>query len=290
MRIHAGLLPLLCALSSMAFTASASGAVKQPVLPYSSNGYRYAVVSYGDLPGFEQPSFDDSSFSTGDAAFGFDGCPLESTIQTTWPLLTDLLLRKSFTLPAGASAVEVGVAIDNDIQVFVNGVDISGGLQLREGCAERDSSIFPVPDAILHFGGSNLLAVRARDRGPCCDYADVEVRAEISQVPPTISNVSATPSTLWPPNHKLVAVTVNYTVADNNGPVSATLSVTSNEPVNGLGDGDTAPDWEIVDAHHLRLRAERAGSGNGRIYTITITATGSGGSVSRQVTVSVPKR
>ncbi len=30
---------------------------------------------------------------------------------------------------------------------------------------------------------------------------------------------------------------------------------------------------EIVDAHHVKLRAERAGTGNGRIYTITITCT-----------------
>ena len=33
---------------------------------------------------------------------------------------------------------------------------------------------------------------------------------------------------------------------------------------NGSGDGDAATDWEVVvDAHHVRLRAERAGNGNG---------------------------
>jgi len=57
---------------------------------------------------------------------------------------------------------------------------------------------------------------------------------------------------------------------------------------NGTGDGDTSPDWEIVDAHHVRLRAERSGAGSGRIYTITITATDSRGNVSSQiVSVSV---
>jgi hypothetical protein len=54
---------------------------------------------------------------------------------------------------------------------------------------------------------------------------------------------------------------VNYTVNDNCGMPACVLSVTSNEPINGTGDGDTAPDWEIVDAHHVRLRAERAGTG-----------------------------
>jgi len=68
------------------------------------------------------------------------------------------------------------------------------------------------------------------------------------------------------------------------------LSVTSNEPVFGTSDGDLGPDWEIVDAHHVRLRAERAGSGAGRVYTITITcADSSGNSTSKSLTVYVPK-
>jgi hypothetical protein len=49
--------------------------------------------------------------------------------------------------------------------------------------------------------------------------------------------------------------------------------VSSNEPINGTGDGDTAPDWQIVNNHLVKLRAERAGNGSGRVYTITIRAT-----------------
>ena len=109
---------------------------------------------------------------------------------------------------------------------------------------------------------------------------------------PTISQVSANPATLWPPNHKMIDVTINYDVTDDcdqSSAIACTLGVTSNEPIEGTGDGDTAPDWEIVDAHHVRLRAERAGNGNGRIYTITITCVDSGGNSSSQtVTVSVP--
>jgi hypothetical protein len=87
----------------------------------------------------------------------------------------------------------------------------------------------------------------------------------------------------------MVNVTVSYNVADNCGPLTNTLSVTSNEPQNGTGDGDTAPDWVIVDAHHVRLRAERSGSAAGRVYTIAITSRDSAGNSSgRMVEVRVP--
>lgn len=109
---------------------------------------------------------------------------------------------------------------------------------------------------------------------------------------PVISNVNANPSILWPPNHKMRNVTINYTAVDNCSDAAHTtnmLSVTSNEPINGTGDGDTSPDWEVIDNHHIRLRAERAGNGNGRIYTITITSTDDCGNVATStVTVLVP--
>ncbi len=106
--------------------------------------------------------------------------------------------------------------------------------------------------------------------------------------PPVIANASANPYILWPPNHKMKDVEVRYSSTDNCGVASCRLEVASNEPINGTGDGDTSPDWEIIDDHHVKLRAERATNGDGRIYTITIICADEQGNETREtVTVRV---
>jgi hypothetical protein len=109
-------------------------------------------------------------------------------------------------------------------------------------------------------------------------------------IPPEIRQITATPNSLWPPNHKMVAVKIGVVAVDLCGTVTSKIvSVGSNELVNGLGDGDTSPDWQITGALTLNLRAERSGKGNGRVYTITIeTADEVGNTSSGQVTVTVP--
>jgi len=107
--------------------------------------------------------------------------------------------------------------------------------------------------------------------------------------PPTITGATTSPAMLWPPNHAMVPVTVAYTSSDNCAG-TCSLSVASSQPVDGLGDGDTSPDWQVVDAHTVLLRAERSGKiKSGRTYTITIRCSdAAGNTTSRAVTVLVP--
>lgn len=105
---------------------------------------------------------------------------------------------------------------------------------------------------------------------------------------PTVTEASASPSVLWPPNHKLVEVTISY-AAQDCAAGTCVLTVSSNEPIDDGGDGHTMPDWEVVDGTHVRLRAERSGALTGRIYTITVTCTDLLGQTSETaVTVTVP--
>ena len=114
----------------------------------------------------------------------------------------------------------------------------------------------------------------------------------IDKVAPTL-NITLNDNELNPPNHKMVNIHVNVTSQDNTpGSLSVVLtSITSNEPDNGLGDGDTANDIQGASFGTLdtdfQLRAERSGKGNGRIYTITYTITDAAGNQSTAVTTAI---
>ena len=112
----------------------------------------------------------------------------------------------------------------------------------------------------------------------------------ICETTPPEVDLTVSPNTLWPPNHRYVTVkaTVNVTDADPNA-TATLLSVTSNEPDTGTGKGDKPNDIVIIDDFTINLRAERAGDGAGRIYTITYEATDAcGNSTVASAEVSVP--
>ena len=107
---------------------------------------------------------------------------------------------------------------------------------------------------------------------------------EATCTPPVISDASANPSVLWPPNGKFVDVEIGYTVK-SACPVTSALTVSSNELP---GEGGAGAEWIVVDPHHVQLQADRLGSGSGRVYSIAITSTNAAGVASKVVNVVVP--
>lgn len=80
---------------------------------------------------------------------------------------------------------------------------------------------------------------------------------------PTVYTLTADPSRLWPPDHKMKPVTLQVAVGVGEPvPSCAIETVTSNEPITG--------DIAITDSLSLSLRADRLGSGPGRTYSITV--------------------
>lgn len=161
--------------------------------------------------------------------------------------------------PAASVAVPELIAIDN-----CAGVTIS-----RTGVPANN--LFPVGETLITYTATDVNGNMA---------SVTQTVTVIDDTPPVISEVTANPSTLWPPNHNLVDVTVSYEARDNCAILETWLSVSSDESPGSA--------WEIVDAHHVRLRAQRLARGGGRLYTITITAKDVNGNLSNQnVTVRV---
>jgi pimeloyl-ACP methyl ester carboxylesterase len=126
-----------------------------------------------------------------------------------------------------------------------------------------------------------------------CDMLEVMV---VDTQPPELE-VVLSPSSLWPPNHKMVPVIATVSASDNcdEDPAIVLTSVVSSEPddAKGGGDGKTTNDIQDADIgnedYNISLRAERQGKGDGRIYTITYEATDdSGNSATASATVTVP--
>src|SRR5262249_29902146 len=106
---------------------------------------------------------------------------------------------------------------------------------------------------------------------------------------PSCATASPSVAELWPPNHQLVGITIQGVTSTPGDTVAIRITgVTQDEPVNGLGDGDTAPDAFGVGTSVALLRAERSGLLNGRVYQVSFTASNSGGTCSGSVAVGVP--
>ena len=147
------------------------------------------------------------------------------------------------------------------------------------------------PTVTLAYGTHTILLRTTDDDGGTND--DVIVVTVRDTQAPTLSMV-ITPTRLWPPNHTMHVVSRGVAASDVCDPApTVAFAIGSDEPVNGLGDGDTAPDWAVQQSgsrYDVSVRAERSGLGDGRVYTIDAVPTdraGNRGALSRG-TVTVP--
>jgi hypothetical protein len=105
----------------------------------------------------------------------------------------------------------------------------------------------------------------------------------VDTTPPVIVSLAPSQAQLWPPNNKMVPISLALRAADlvTANPVCAIVSVASNEPGSGV--------WKISGPLTLNLVASRNGSGSGRIYTIVVQCSDAAGlASSRSTTVIVP--
>jgi len=244
----------------------------------------------GALASLGQPVNTEGTGAAHDTLRVFEDDPAEITVTATAGERSETIV------------VQLSVLQPNDPPVADAGDDVTIECTSSEGTAVRldgSGSTDPNSDIVLYewfldFGlttetklgegtpfdttldvGVHTITLRVTDsRG---ETSTDEVVVTIEDTTPPEIEVVLDPSTLWPPNHKLVHVTAHVTVIDCSPTTVVLTSLESSEPANANGDGNTEPD--ILGAavgtadYEFDLRSERAGGGHGRTYSVVYTAT-----------------
>lgn len=142
--------------------------------------------------------------------------------------------------------------------------------------------------AFLALGQHQVVVSVSDGKAPAVSCSSTQT--VVDTTPPVILSATATPNVLWPPNHKMVQVSLSVVATDICSSVSCRIkNVTANEPIEKPGKGHKSPAWTLTGPLTVQLRAERLGHGSGRTYTITVECTDSSGNASTSnVIVRVP--
>jgi hypothetical protein len=115
----------------------------------------------------------------------------------------------------------------------------------------------------------------------------VTVTVKRDATPPVLTCLP-TPSTLWPPNGKLVPVAIDLTVADATSGAGGFVLTDTSTSVGDAGNDIVGFDLETADVAGF-LRAERPGAESQRLYRLEYTAEDIAGNTSQcKVTATVP--
>ncbi len=154
--------------------------------------------------------------------------------------------------------------------------------------SQASGSVFPV--------GTTMVTATATDAAG--NSTNCSFNVTVKDVTGPVITTNGQTIELWPPNHKYKTVKVTDFVVSASDLCDPTVNlgsvkiakVTSDEPNNSGGDGNTTNDIVIAaDCKSVQLRSERQGGGNGRVYTITFKVTDSSGNVSNATAkVTVP--
>ncbi|WP_456236590.1 DUF7948 domain-containing protein [Candidatus Nitrospira nitrificans] len=179
-------------------------------------------------------------------------------------------------------------SLDPDLDGLSYSWTQTGGPSVLLTGANTTSPTFTAPNVAA--GGAFLTFQLTVHDGHVSSAVDtVQVAVVNVNDPPVCTLAQASPNLLWPPNHTMTQVSIVGLTDPQNQTLTITYpTVKQDEPINGLGDGDTSPD-AAVSGNDILLRAERAGSGNGRVYVVQFTATNADGAhCSGTVKVTVP--
>ncbi|MBD0384227.1 OmpL47-type beta-barrel domain-containing protein [Paenibacillus sedimenti] len=165
----------------------------------------------------------------------------------------------------------------SDVTLTLTGADEGAGIANSEYRVNGGAWQPYTNPVLLSDEGSLTVDYRSTDlAGNTEDFKSLAIL--IDKTAPQLQ-LSVDKQVIGPPNHKMVPIHVAVNTDDAASGIAAfeLVSITSDEPDNVKGDGNTEQD--IQDAEYgtsdtdFSLRAERSGIGSGRVYTITYKVT-----------------
>jgi endo-1,4-beta-xylanase len=193
--------------------------------------------------------------------------------------LTDVLptgtVFGSLTAPTGWTCTTPAVGSNGTVSctaaTLMNGSSAQFTLAVQVACATPNGTV--ITDTATATSTTPNPNPTPQDAG--------SVSVTVSNPPPVISDLTATPNVLWPPDNRWRLVRLSYGITDNcQSNIMPTIAVTMNQTDKERGRRPDV-DWKVLDPYRVLLEAEiDPFSKAGRVYTITLTATDSGGSSS----------
>lgn len=243
-----------------------------------------------------------------DAALGTatvtDNCPGASLVRTGvppknfFPVGTTVITFTSIDSGgARSTATQKVTMIDNTPPVIIAppvtaytgpGATVCGAVvsddtlaaKITDNCSGVSFERSGVPAGNLFLVGVSTVTYVGTDAHGNISVARQSVTV-VDNTPPVIRQPVVDRPVLFPANHQMTLIRVDYAVGDNCPLPQAPCEVTviSDEPDSGTGAGDLAPDWTVLDEHTLYVRSERSSLNRERVYTITVTCRDTSGNV-----------
>jgi hypothetical protein len=206
-------------------------------------------------------------------------CSFKVTVNDTTPPAITCPADIIVNAPAGSCSASVNFTVNASDNCSAPNVVTS----------QASGSSFPVGTTTVF-----ATATDAAGNSQSCNF-----KVTVKDATPPVITTNGQTVTLWPPDHKYATVKLTDLVVSAGDACDPGVSlsgvriagVTSDEPENSGGDGNTTNDIVIAaDCKSVQLRSERAGGGNGRVYTITFNVTDASGNVGTATAkVTVPK-
>jgi hypothetical protein len=165
-----------------------------------------------------------------------------------------------------------------------------------DNCADPTIVSSPPSGSVFPVGTTTVTATATDAAG---NTKSCTFNVTVKDVTPPVITLNGQTITLWPPNHQYETIQVSDLIASASDLCDPSINlssvviakVTSDEPENSGGDGNTLNDIVLAaNCKSVQLRVERDGGGDGRVYTITFKVTDASGNVATATAkVTVPQ-